>query len=405
MASGEIVDIALPRTDASFGTGRYRDVEVRADPNLPIAEDLKRRDFTINAMAWDIQSGELIDPHQGQSDLQQKIIRCVGQPSARFQEDATRILRAVRLAAELGFTIEQQTADALRQKLALLSDESVTPREVVAEELVRGLAVAPTRMLDLLDEFGIVKTLLPELDAMHGCDQPPQYHSEGDVWMHTRLALIALTSELFMKTFKTGPSPQLFIATLLHDVGKPPTQKTPKRDGTDRIRFDGHTAAGAAIARDISKRLKLASTGKVDPEQLVWLIEHHLDILNLSDMKSSTLERIYLAPAERGTLLQQLCWVDSRASLDPEDVKRGEQFHVSRRFPKLQERLAELRARGFKNNRPAPLLNGRDIMKLLNIKSGPAIGQIIDELRNAQLEGRISTRDKALKFVRSRHAA
>lgn len=399
-AGGQQFDVALPRTDASFGTGRYRDVAVRADPNLPIEEDLKRRDFTINAMAWNVSGRQLLDPFGGQTDLTNRIIRAVGQPAERFQEDATRILRAVRFAVQFDFTIKPSTAAAMQSKLSLLQDVNITPREVVAHELVRAFAADPVRAFDLWDGHGLFQTLIPEIVAMKGCAQPAEFHAEGDVFTHTRLALAALSDVSFAPTFPdVSVTPQLAITVLLHDTGKPSTQKTPTRDGVDRIRFDGHAEVGAKLTADIGQRLKLTSAG-IDLELMLWSIQHHLDTHNLGAMKLSTVERIYLQPPDRGQLLQQLCWADGRASLNPEDVRNGKGFHQPEQFRHLQERIQEIQKRGYRQAQPTLLLDGHDIMRLLSIKGGQRVGQLLNELRDAQLQGIITTRRQAEDFIR-----
>lgn len=400
-----VVDVALPRTDASFGTGKYRDVEVRADPNLPIERDLERRDFTMNAMAWDVRKKRLIDPHGGQTDLKQKTIRCVGHPAQRFQEDATRMLRAVRFAVQLGFSLELKTGQAIKEKLPLLEDANVAPREVVAKELLRAFGADPVQTLDLLHELGIIAALIPELAAMRGCEQPPKFHAEGDVWTHTRIALEALKDPAFQQKFDVQPSTQLVLAVLLHDIGKPPTQRTPERDGVDRIRFDNHAQVGASMTKDICQRLRLDSTGELDCELLSWAILHHLDTLNLDSMKLSTIEKTFMLPPERGELLQQLCWADARASLDPDEVRRREKFHEPKKFRQLQDRIQEIKQRGYRKQRPALLLDGNDIMKLLKISSGPDVGRHLDALREAQLEGAVNTRGQAMAFLKKRRGA
>lgn len=401
---GSVVDVALPRSDASFGTGRYQDVKVDADPNLPIERDLERRDFTINALAWNVRTNKLIDPHGGQEDITKRIIRCVGNPMERFQEDATRMLRAVRFAVQLEYSLDANTAPAIKEKLLLLEDANITPREVVAKELLKSFAADPVRALDTLDELGVVAALIPELSAMHGCEQPPKFHAEGDVWTHTRIALAALKDPAFKKQFNVAPSPPVVITILLHDIGKPPTKKTPERHGVDRIRFDNHAQVGADMAKDICQRLKFETTGEVDCELLVWAIVHHLDTLNLDSMKLATIEKTFMMPPERGELLQQLCWADARASLDPDEVKQGKHFHEPKKFRQLQERIQEIKKRGYKQQQPASLLNGNDIMKALNIPSGPDVGKYLEALREAQLSGAVKTRDDAIKFLQ-RHGA
>ena len=399
------IDIALPRIDASFGTGRYRDVEVRADPNLPIEEDLSRRDFTINAMAWNIATHQLIDPYDGRDDLKRRVIRCVGNPVERFQEDATRMLRAVRFSVQLGFTIEPDTLEGIRDRLQLLNDEFVTPREVIAQELVAGFASAPAQLLVLLHETGITRTLMPELEALRGCEQPAEFHSEGDVWTHTHLALEALEDASFKKQFGAPASALTVFAVLLHDIGKPMSMTVTGKGDAQKIRFNGHTPRGADLAEKICVRLKLASTGAIDCPLLVWLIEHHHDILNIGSMRPSTIERTFLAPDGRGELLQQLVWADARASLRPEEARKKRRFHEVEGFVELQKRITEIKKRGYRDQTPTPFLTGAEIMGLLNVGSSKSVGDCIEALRDAQLEGSVTTRDEAMQFVKTHYAA
>lgn len=394
---GSRIDIALPRTDDSFGTGRYRDVEVRADPNLPIEEDLARRDFTINAMAWDIASHSLIDPYGGHDDVRHGILRSVGTAADRFQEDATRIIRAARFAAQLNFSIEPTTLAGIRLKRALLIDEFVTAREVVADELIKGFTASPARMLDILDETGIIETLMPEIASMHGCEQSPEFHAEGDVWTHTRRALEALADQSFTKQFHAAPSPMLIIATLLHDVGKPSTAQRDPASGT--IRFENHTPTGARIAEQFCTRLKLASTGVIDVPSVIWCIEHHHDIMNLDMMRPSTIERIFLSPDGRGELLQQLSWADARASLRPEEVRHKKLFHELDGFVQLQQHLTAIRKHGYHDNAPTTLLTGTEIMNELGLTPGKQVGDLIEALRDAQLSGTVRTQAEAIDFI------
>ncbi|MBI4434803.1 hypothetical protein HY635_03260, partial [Candidatus Uhrbacteria bacterium] len=215
----EAIDIALPRTEHAEGTGGYRDVDVQSDPTLPIAADLARRDFTINAMAWDVRNRTLIDPFNGRDDLTQRIIRAVGNPSERFAEDRSRTLRGLRFAAQLGFDIEPATMAAIRATMPTINEqrparktheqltllpgalEYVTPREIVARELIKSFDADPVRSMDLWDDAGAIAELMPEALAMKGCAQPDIYHSEGDVWTHTRLALAKLSSPEYRAEF------------------------------------------------------------------------------------------------------------------------------------------------------------------------------------------------------------
>ncbi|HET6369629.1 MAG TPA: HDIG domain-containing protein, partial [Nitrospiria bacterium] len=322
------VDIALPRREVSLMTGGYRDFDVQSDPTLPVEEDLSRRDFTVNAMALSLFDGRLIDPFGGVQDLQSQRLRAVGDPLLRFAEDSSRLLRGIRFACQLGFEIEPSTWTALVSAVPRLnahrSDGSfVVPREVIAKELLRALVSDPVRALDLFDQSGIVQELLPELIPMKGCPQPPEFHSEGDVWTHTRLALSHLLSPKFTEEFGDVPADgELVLATLLHDVGKPYTIRTPERDGTDRIRFNEHDRVGSEIAMKISHRLKLSQLPRegslhVDPERLSWLIGKHLLLVHgeVDKMRGTTLERHFLNPNRPGDQLRKLIFVDGMASV------------------------------------------------------------------------------------------
>src|SRR6202034_2206896 len=225
------VEVATFRSDASYSDGRRPDrVRFEAGPR----EDALRRDFTINALLLDPETGEVLDFTGGREDLDRRIIRAIGDPEQRFQEDHLRLLRAVRFAARLDFAIEPATMAALQRLHGLI--ESVSA-ERVREELARILTEGGARRgFELLDETGLLRDILPEVAAMKGVEQPPEFHPEGDVWTHTLIMLEGLQS----------PSPALAFGVLLHDVGKPGTFRV-----ADRIRFDGHVELGERIARDI----------------------------------------------------------------------------------------------------------------------------------------------------------
>ncbi|MBI2483019.1 CCA tRNA nucleotidyltransferase [Candidatus Uhrbacteria bacterium] len=433
----EDLDIALPRTEHADGTGGYRDFEVQADPLLPVEEDLARRDFTMNAMAWDLHRNTLIDPYGGQQDLRARIIRAVRDPQERFAEDRSRILRGLRFAAQLESTIEPATMAAMRAGMIHINDvrpakelktprparrghaytsplpelegmEYVTPRETIAKELIKSFVADPVQALDLWDASGAIRELLPELEGMKGCEQPEAFHSEGDVWMHTRRALAVLRSPEFRKEFGDGPLTALVVlGVLFHDIGKPPTQKTPASDGTNRIRFDGHDTVGGNMARAIARRLTLASPFSkddprhVDPEDLGWIIDHHL--LLLSDpmvMRNATLERYFFHPHRPGDALQRVTFCDGSASI-PQGQPTADLAH----FRALHTQIARLRALIADRDRlPKAVLNGDDIMQHFHLKPGPHIKTLLEELREQQLhiltqEQRDMTEAEAIEFL------
>ncbi len=402
---GEI-DIALPRREESIGeTGGYRDFEVQSDPNLPIEEDLARRDFTINAMALRLPEQTRIDPFGGAADLKKNLIRAVGDPIARFSEDYTRLLRAIRLACQLDFALEQGTAAALRQLMPqinrLRADGTyVAPRETVGKEIVKAFAYDPAKALDLLDESGAAAALTPELLPMRGCPQPTNYHSEGDVWTHTRLALSMLTAQPFRLEFPEGFDAETALAVLLHDIGKPYTIQTPQAHGTDRIRFNEHDRVGADLAKKICERLKLSQFPKgdrlhVDCENLGWLVEKHLLLVHgsVEEMKGTTLEKYFLSRERPSRSLLKVIFCDGSATI-PEGGGA-----MLKSYGRLRERLAEITKE--KQTAPSGLLSGEEVMEALSLPPGPEIGRALAALREEQLSGRIKTKEEARKFLRN----
>ncbi|HTP41155.1 MAG TPA: HD domain-containing protein [Nitrospiria bacterium] len=408
----EAIDVALPRTEHSLHhTGGYKDFAVQSDPTLPIEEDLRRRDFTVNAMAWEIARGRLLDPFNGGEDLTARRLRAVGKPAERFAEDYSRLLRGLRLACQLGFEIDPETWRALGRAVGRLNDRTgggdddfIVPRETIGKELIRMFACAPVRAFDLLDGCGAAAVLMPELLPMKNCPQPPNYHSEGDVWIHTRLALSQLDSDRFREEFPgEPPTAELVFAVLLHDVAKPVTLRTPERDGTDRIRFDGHDRVGAAIAHAIAVRLKLSSFPAdshlhVDADRLAWLVAHHLLTMSgpIDQMKNSTMERYFFSDDRPGRTLQQLIWTDSSATIH----ESGRADMTS--YGQLKARIAQLEALTAERRRlPPPLIDGHTVMRLLSLPPGPNVGRLLTTVREAQLAGAITTPDEAVAFLRS----
>lgn len=420
----EPIDIALPRRDHAEGTGGARDFEVQTDHMLAVEDDLSRRDFTINAMAWDLRSGRLVDPFGGRQDLDERRIRAVGNATERFTEDRSRMLRCLRFAAQLGFDIEPGTMAAIREymprinekraarkvheRTTLIADEEfITPREIIARELIKSFVADPVRSLDLWDESGAIRELMPELLAMKRCAQPGEYHAEGDVWTHTRLALEKLRSPEYRAEFgDEWPSALVVLDVLFHDIAKPPTQKTPERDGTDRIRFDGHDKLGAEMTRAIARRLALAapfSKGHplhVDPADLGWIIDRHLLLINdPAVMRNATLEKYFFTDDRLGQALLRVTFCDGSAALPP-----GSDTADLAHFRTLRERIRSLAALIEERNRlPKPVINGKDIMDRFSVKPGPRIGELIEALREEQLtrlqRGEAMTPDDAYTFL------
>lgn len=389
-------DIALPRLEHSLGlSGGYRDFIVRSDPKLPIEDDLNRRDFTVNALAWDLYRRTLIDPTGGLNDLAGRRIRAVGDPALRFREDYSRLLRALRFSIELRFTIEDQTWQTLKRLAAHLIDP-ILPRETVAAEIVRMLDASPLDAIDALELSGALRVLIPETIAMERCDQPKTFHREGTVWTHGRLAVEAFGTTEFRRAFpKFAVDTELVLTAWLHDIGKPFSTHTVRRRGRDATSFSGHEAAGAELLGNIAERLKLSSAGGIISSTRVrWLIRNHLVFLQADALPLRSIEKFFLNPLVPGEKLLALMFADTWAS---ELAQGGTDWSG---FQTLKKNIALVRKRGFQNGKPHFFLDGNQAARALKIPSGPAIGRVLEALRVGQLDGQIVSKAAALAFVR-----
>ena len=356
------VEVATFRSDLGYSDGRHPDeVHFSADPR----EDVARRDFTINGMMLDPVSGEVLDFVGGRKDLDAKIIRAIGDPERRFQEDKLRMLRAVRFAARFGYTIEPATFSAI-EKLA--HEIHVVSRERVRDELTRMLTEGQAgRAFLLLDESGLLEQVLPEISAMKGVAQPPQFHPEGDVFVHTLLLLENLPQ----------PCPAtLAWGALLHDVGKPPTFRV----APDRIRFDGHVDVGVKMAEEICRRLRFSGE---DTEQIFALIDNHMRFGHATRMKESTLKKFLRMPR-----------FDEHLALHRADCLASHGDLATYEF--AREKLAAIPPEKM---RPSVLVNGDDLIAA-GYPPGPRFREILTAVEDAQLEGRLPSREDALEFVR-----
>lgn len=353
--------VATFRRDGPYLDGRRPEAVTFADAKA----DAERRDFTINGMFHDPIEDRLHDFVGGRKDLEARVLRAIGDPGARFGEDALRLLRAVRFAAQLGFSIDPATDAAITRLAPTIGRVSA---ERIAEEL-RKLLPDPGRVagLELLHRSGLLREILPEVAAMEGVPQPPEYHPEGDVWTHTKLAMKALERPTFL----------VALATLLHDVGKPPTMTK-----TDRIRFNGHDALGATMAKAIGRRLKLPND---EVDTLEWLVGRHLVFLNWPGLRPATLKRLFADP--RIDDLLALVRADTIGSL-ADTAYLGEIEAARRAIP--PEEL-----------KPEPLLTGHDLIAL-GMAPGPDFRKLLDELEEERLEGRILDREAALAWLKSR---
>ena len=363
--SKSTVEVATFRSDVSYSDGRHPD-EVRFSKSP--REDVERRDFTLNGMMLDPATDEVLDFVGGRADLTAGIVRAIGDPERRFSEDKLRMLRAVRFAARFGYKIEPATFAAIQQLAPQIHQVS---QERVREELTKMLTEGRAqRAFQLLDESGLLAQVLPEISAMKGVEQPPQYHPEGDVFVHTLLLLAKLQAGSSGSISKT-----LAWGALLHDVGKPSTFRV----APDRIRFDGHVEIGVKMAAEICRRLRFSND---ETDQILALVDNHMRFGDVLRMKESTLKKFLRLPQfDEHLELHRIDCLSSHGLLDAYDYAR--------------EKLHSLPPEAI---RPKPLVTGRDLIEA-GYEPGPRFKEILSAVEDAQLEGRLTSRDAAMEFV------
>ncbi len=361
------VEVATFRSDVGYSDGRHPGSVVYSKTPQ---EDVQRRDFTINGLLMRHDTGEVLDYVGGQADLTAKIVRAIGEPDRRFREDKLRMMRAVRFAARFGFEIETETFRAVRRHGAEI--HQVSP-ERLRDELTKMLTEGAARQaFELLDETWLLQQVLPEIGAMKGVEQPPQYHPEGDVWIHTRMMLEGLPKDA---------SPTLAWGVLLHDVGKPPTFQSAAQTG-DRIRFNNHVEVGVRMTEAICRRLRFSNE---DTEQILALVGNHMKFGAVQEMRASTLKRFVQLPLfEEHLALHRLDCLSSHRQLDS--------YEFVRRF---------LEVTPPEQVRPERLLTGDDL-QAMGFRPGPQFSKILRALEDAQLEGDVTTRREAKEYVLSK---
>ena len=359
---GKTVEVATFRSDIGYSDGRHPDqVRFSKDPR----QDVQRRDFTINGLLLDPLKNEVLDFVGGRKDLDAGIIRAIGEPELRFAEDKLRMLRAVRFAARFGYSIEPQTSAAI-QKLAPQIHQ--VSRERVRDELTKMLTEGQARRAFLLlDETGLLHELLPEIEAMKGVEQPPQFHPEGDVFVHTLLLLEKL---------RHSCPPTLAWGALLHDVGKPPTFRV----APDRIRFDGHVDVGVKMAEEICRRLRFSNH---DTDQILALVKNHMRFAHAMQMSEATFKKFVRMPRFQEHL--ELHRIDCESS-------HGDL--TTYRF--TREKIASMPPEAV---RPRPLVSGDDLIDAGYVP-GPKFKEILGAVEDRQLEGMLHSGDEAIEFVR-----
>jgi tRNA nucleotidyltransferase/poly(A) polymerase len=362
-------------TEMEFEVATFRSDGIYLDGRRPSAirfstpeQDAARRDFTINGMFYDPLSERLIDYVNGRQDLAGKLVRAIGEPSGRFAEDRLRMLRAIRFAAALGFEIEADTWSAIRadaQGIVIISPERIR------DELLK-ILVNPNRLrgFDLLDQSGLLAVILPEIEALKGCDQPEQFHPEGDVFVHTRLMLSLLAPEA------SGPQ---VLAVLLHDIGKPRVRSFDPID--QRIRFNGHDRVGAEMTEKVMTRLRFP---RHEIELVVDAVSNHMVFKDVRQMRPAKLRRFMARPHFGIELeLHRIDCAGSHGDLE------NYHFLINKESEFAQEPLI-----------PARLVRGDDLIAM-GLTPGPRLGELLEAVQTAQLEGEIKTRAEALELLRT----
>lgn len=355
------IEVATFRTDGEYRDGRHPD-SVRF---ATAVEDAQRRDFTVNGLFMDPETDEVIDYVGGRADIQGGVIRAIGDAQQRFREDQLRLLRAVRFATVLDFEIDPETWAAVKSMADRLGSVSA---ERIRDEFSK-IMLHPNRVrgFDLLVESGLINAIIPEIVNLKGCEQPPQFHPEGDVFIHTRLMLSLLPEEV---------SINLVLSVLLHDIAKPATQTV---DETGRIRFNGHDRLGAEMTGQILRRLKYPNE-VIEPA--VEAVENHMRFMEVKKMRLSKLKRFM----SRGHFSDELALhrVDCLGSNGQLD-----------NYEYVSEKLQELSAAPLI---PARLINGGDLIQR-GWHAGPALGAVLSAIQTLQLEGTLNSREEALAWV------
>jgi poly(A) polymerase len=353
------IEVATFRSDGIYADGRHP-TQVRFSQTAQ--EDVQRRDFTINGLLYDPDTEQVLDDVGGQADIRSRRLRTIGDPRTRFSEDRLRMLRAVRFSARFGFRLDAQTLAAIRELAPQITSVSA---ERQRDEIVKILTEGPARAgFELLNDSGLLAEVLPEIKRMQGVEQPPEFHPEGDVWIHTLMMLEGLHH----------PTPTLALGVLLHDVGKPPTFSI-----RERIRFDRHVEVGAKMAEEICARLRMSTR---ETERVVELVKHHLRFKDFPQMKRSTqLRFIRMEGFEEHLELHRLDCMSSHRNLT--------NYYLAKKL--LEETPQE-------ESKPQPLVRGEDLIAQ-GYAPGPIFKSILQTVEDAQLEGRIHSHAEALRLV------
>jgi putative nucleotidyltransferase with HDIG domain len=390
------IDIALPRTEFSEGTGGSRDIKTQSNHEMPIEEDLSRRDLTINAMAYDVTSQQLIDIYDGQNDLEAGIVRAVGVPQDRFQEDYSRMLRAIRFACQFDFRIEENTWQAIKRLIVKINNNTPDEQRAVScdtirKEILKALKANPVKALELFDKSGALKEVLPEVEELKDCVQPPEYHSEGDVFEHTKMMLGKIDSPEFKKQFPNAKITQEFIiGLLLHDIGKPKT----KLHENGKWTFKKHNVVGEEIAQELMDRLDFSVKQK---NKILFMIKHHMFLMSAPSVfqisNKKVADRFIDSPHSQDLLM--LFYLDALCSLRPDGSSPMKNFEET--LIKLEE------IKQIRTNQPEKIediITGEEIGNLLKIERGPLVGVVKTVIAELKETGKINSQKEALAFIK-----
>jgi poly(A) polymerase len=363
LEQGAEIQVATFRGDGTYHDGRHPESVRFTDAE----GDSRRRDFTVNGLFFDPIEERILDFVEGRRDLESRLLRAIGNPSERFAEDKLRLLRAVRFATTLGFEIDP---DTWREILVWSPEIHAVSAERIREELVK-ILLSPNRVrgFDLLDKSGLLRQVLPEIDALKGCDQPPEFHPEGDVFVHTRLMLSMLAPDASLP---------LVLSVLFHDIGKPATRAV---DETGRIRFNGHEGVSAGMTLRLLQRLRFRNE-VIDA--VIPAVRLHMSFKDVPNMRVATLKRMMARPTfEEELELHRVDCLASHGMLD------NHAMLIAKREEFGREPLI-----------PEPLITGHDLIAL-GMKPGPEFAEVLMSVQTRQMEGTLNTREEALEWIKS----
>jgi len=357
-------EVATFRKDMKYVDGRHPEEVIYTKDQ---EEDVKRRDFTINSLLLNPDTGEILDYCQGMKDIQNKKIRTIGIPEERFSEDYLRMLRAIRFSSKLNFKIEDKTKKALYKFASNIASVSI---ERIRDEITKIITGNnPGQGMTILSEFGLLKHVIPEIEFLKGVEQPAEFHPEGDVFFHTCLVLDMLEDA-------KKNNPEVAYGALFHDVGKPPTFTK-----TDRIRFNRHEYVGASITQKICRRLKFSNK---QTATVTSLVKEHMKFTNVDKMKKSTFKKfISIENFEDHLALHKADCLGSHGDLSLYD-------HTLQKMDELKNEPIK----------PKPLVTGDDLI-LLGLNPGPQFKNILSEIFDEQLEGNIDSKEKGIELVKT----